>query len=570
MPDSKDNAARILRTTPRGELAARMARCRERLLSDEPYAVPWITSDVTQVSGQRAPGEPRWTMDWWGDVSGRWLGAMSALAPGFGGHTKVEEVARIIVQDQKPDGHFGGEQALSKLNWWQMSGTAFLLRGLLERHAASDDTAALEAAVRLGEYYLATAPYWLSPEGMVDSAPSPAISVFSNYTHCLDGLVLLAQAANDDRFLTLAHEVAQRGKPYERAIHSHHFLSTLRGLMDLHAATGDAGALARVQAAWESIRAFSMVPTGGVYEYLPSSDLDEGCSEVDWAILNLQLWQATRDPVYIDLAERVILNHLFYAQWNNGGFGHCRTTPYELRRGFTGREPPDPGGVEAFWCCSMHGGFGLAKIADLCWSADADGLWANLPFACDVEAGLPAGDVVRISQTSDACGPDRRELVIGLDRPAKFTLRLRVPTWAGDIVVLLNGDEVFDWDDEHGCAVISRRWEPRDRLEVQHQVPLLVEAWEEQFGAIAWGPFVLCADEVLNPGLADRPDPWRAPSDPALLTPEVELDARDLAWKFVDPRACVRVPVANLRLRPVGGQTWNDRPAYCRVLFRLA
>jgi hypothetical protein len=559
----------VLRITPQGELRVRMARSRERLLSDDPYSVPWVTSDVTQVAGQRAPGEPRWTMDWWGDVSGRWLGAMSALAPTFGSHPKLEEVAGIILRHQHADGHFGGEQALSKLNWWQMSGTAFLLRGLLERHGAFDDAAALEAAMRLGEYYLKTAPYWLSPEGMVDSAPSPAISVFSNYTHCLDGLVLLSKAAGDDRFLALAQEIAQHVKPYQRAIHSHHFLSTLRGLMDLHAATGDADALARVQDAWECIRAFSMIPTGGVYEYLPSSDLDEGCSEVDWAILNLQLWQATRDPVYIDLAERVILNHLFYAQWHNGGFGHCRTTPCELRRGFTGREPPDPGAVEAFWCCSMHGGFGLAKIADLCWGVDGEDLWADLPFACDVEARLPSGDVVRISHTSDACEPDRRELVIGLERPARFTLRLRVPTWAGEIEVLLNGDEFYDWDEEHGCAVVNRRWDDRDHVQVNHQVPLLVEAWQEQFGAIARGPFVLCADDVLNPGLADQPDPWRAPWDSTLLAPEVELDRPDPAAQFVDPRAQLRVRANGLRLRPVGGHTWNDRPAYCRVLFRL-
>ncbi|UCH34656.1 MAG: hypothetical protein JSV65_19400, partial [Armatimonadota bacterium] len=226
----------MLRITPKGELAARMAMCRDRLLWDEPYSVPWVTSDVTQVPGERVPGEPRWTMDWWGDVSGRWLGALSALAPTFGPHPKLDEVAEIIVRHQKPDGHFGGDQAISTLNWWQMSGTAFLLRGLLEHHAVFGDDRTLDAAVRLGEYYLMTAPHWLSPAGAVDRAPSPAISVFSNYSHCLDGLVLLSRAANDDRFLALAQEIAQHVKPYERAIHSHHFLSTLRGLMDLHAA----------------------------------------------------------------------------------------------------------------------------------------------------------------------------------------------------------------------------------------------------------------------------------------------------------------------------------------------
>lgn len=60
------------------------------------------------------------------------------------------------------------------------------------------------------------------------------------------------------------------------------------------------------------------------------------------------------------------------------------------------------------------------------------------------------------------------------------------------------------------------------------------------------------------------------PQDADVLPNQLEPDVPDEAWQFLEPTACVCAPSAALYLRPVGGETWNERPVYLRILFPAA
>ena len=64
--------------------------------------------------------------------------------------------------------------------------------------------------------------------------------------------------------------------------HSHGYLTSLRGILLLHQATGDPALLAQVEKEWEGLMASGNVfVQGAVPEaFKPIADRDEGCSEL--------------------------------------------------------------------------------------------------------------------------------------------------------------------------------------------------------------------------------------------------------------------------------------------------
>jgi DUF1680 family protein len=112
---------------------------------------------------------------------------------------------------------------------------------------------------------------------------------------------------------------------------------------------------------------------------------------VDWVLVNLRLYQATGERRYLDTAERAVFGHLFMNQAPNGGFGTWSGfhAPVGARRaGSVGRY------VEAFWCCSMHGGFGLCEVARHVFGRRRDGLQVNLLLGAEAEFPCPGGAMV--------------------------------------------------------------------------------------------------------------------------------------------------------------------------------
>ena len=103
--------------------------------------------------------------------------------------------------------------------------------------------------------------------------------------------------------------------------HTHSYLSMAHGLVDLAVATGDSKYLTLAQDIFENslpsvwINGDFPEGYGQVFEHR-----DETCSAVDWSLLALKLFDATGNVRYLDVAELSIVNQLFQGQDFQGGY----------------------------------------------------------------------------------------------------------------------------------------------------------------------------------------------------------------------------------------------------------
>ena len=153
-------------------------------------------------------------------------------------------------------------------------------------------------------------------------------------------------------------------------------------------------------------------------------------------------------------------------------------------------------------------------------------IYCTLYASSSTEIPLAGGEV-QLEQQSDYPFSGEAEMVLRPDRPMRFALRLRIPTWArseaflpGGLYTYADGAPSTEWQVfvngkrvnvplEQGFAVIDRRWKSGDRVELRlPMVPRYVQARPEVEAdvdrlAIVRGPLVYCAEGVDN-GLVQR------------------------------------------------------------------
>jgi DUF1680 family protein len=203
------------------------------------YTPDFLLADV------RAIPERRFT-NFSGDLSGRWIGALSASARSFGEQFPLlPDVVNRTIALQHEDGYFGGKFHYDQPNDDDLAllwGNGRLLVGLMEYYALNPDPAALGAAKKLGDFLLRIAPRFNS-QAMADAfSADHYASSYICWTQQTEGLAALYAATRDERYRELCAAISKRisRRPGD---HVHGYLTSLRGTLDLHDATGDAAYL---------------------------------------------------------------------------------------------------------------------------------------------------------------------------------------------------------------------------------------------------------------------------------------------------------------------------------------
>jgi hypothetical protein len=368
-----------------------------------------------------------------GDVSGRMLGALQAAAPLLGEDIPmIRTLADAIPGYQKADGHFGADQDLSAgvtqardmpILW----GNGRLLLALCERYRITRDPQVLAVAKRLGDYAISTRSYYGKRENFEKVGGAYASGYTTCYPSLIDGLAALGEVSGEAKYMEEARFIAGLSlldAAFEKH-HSHGRLTAYRGMLDIDQFTATSDFRAKVVAGCGVIRERFMLPTGGVTETFDRTDIrDEGCTEADWIRVNILLWRATGNAMYLDVAEGALRNHLLAMQFRNGGFGHHLSRTLQIGD----RAYPWGGvsncGAEAYWCCSMHGTQVLADVAR--WSVlESEG---RLLVTWLGEArGAFVLDGQRVTAVTRETGPGAWEVQLESAEPLDVTLRLRVP-----------------------------------------------------------------------------------------------------------------------------------------------
>jgi len=226
-----------------------------------------------------------------------------------------------------------------------------------------------------------------------------------------------------------------------------------------------------------------------------------------------------------DLIERTIYNALFAAQSPDG----------RRLRYFAPTE-----GMRVYWatdtyCCPCNYRRIIAELPGMVYYQAVGGVAVNLYSPSQAKLIVAKDVPLTIRQETDYPNSGHVRLRLDPAQPAEFPLRLRIPAWALEATVAVNGERVHGAVPAGTFFVLARQWKAGD--EVTLELPMswrLVKGRQRQAGRVAVmrGPQVFCLNPAQNPTLA-------------------KLDGADLGYLALDP-ASLGDPVPTDAVRPNG------------------
>lgn len=500
---------------PLGMLASRLDASRTRLTSGgtPAYTKEFVLADVALTPARRFN-------EFSGDLSGRYIGA---LASDTGG---AEALVTALLAHQRGDGRFGTDtlvftaDAIGPQHMALLWGNGRLLVGLLEHWHRTQSAAVLDASRRLADFLVGVRQQCARSE-VARRVEGQGAFGFICFTQLIEGLVLVANATGDRKYLETSAEIAPLLPP--RGIqHSHGYLTTLRGVLLLHEATKDARWLDFAKSRFDDLVASrDHTIYGAVLEYFgwesegvtaaerqhlleASGDhpRDEGCSSADFVRLALQLWTATGSTAYLEHAEAALENSLYPNQWDTGDFG-SRVT---FGRGLM----PTANAARCWWCCTMHGHRALVDVLTATVVPREHGVLVTLLGEARWKDGRREVSAVRrlnpdgtIEWHVDAAGFSPGDLV-----------RVRHPSWcaglSGTAQPRSAGDGLVEIAvDGRGRASSTLTLMPSARLRLRDGTTIDVRetSTDAHEAALFYGPWLLAADEARDPLFFGEPWP---------------------------------------------------------------
>jgi len=477
-----------------GELTDRMNLTLDRVLHGGP---PAYTDAL--VLADAVPQHTRRFTEFSGDVSGRYLGALAVVAQFTGrDFPGLDRIATQLVPLQKVDGHFGdpfSTKAVTTSDMALLWGNGRLLIGLLEYYRFKPEAHVLACAQRLGDCFVALGPRLNDPQVCTKFSGDQKAVGYICWTQIIEGLVELHRVTQAAQYLHLAEQIAAntQRQPHQ---HSHGFVSTLRGILELYHTTHDARWLRKVEAEWEGLIASgNVLPQGAlpeIFKPLLPNPHDEGCSEADWLRLNLGLWTATHNPRYLENAELTLFNEFCLNQFSTGDFGHHTLRPDGIAAGC----------ARAWWCCTFHGLRTFPEISRAAFHTEATQLCYDLPVdGQDTAAGLTIRADSTLAKNATVI------LTVTQADAAEHTFRIRQPAWASALDAKLQG-KTLSYPTKAGSMEIRRVWNVGDRLSLRYalRTRLLPQPQNTQQIAILRGPWLLGVNAQAAPTFFDEPN----------------------------------------------------------------
>lgn len=463
----------------------------ERVLQCE---APAFTDDF--VLADAVPQHVRRFTEFSGDVSGRYIGALSTVEQ-FSGKQfpELDRVVSKLVKLQQTDGHFGSPFSANEVDESDMAllwGNGRLLIGLLEYYRVKPSSEVLTCARRLGDFFLTLGPRLNDPAIVKKYSGNQMAVGYICWTQIIEGLVALTRATSEEHYLRLAEEIAANTNRTPNQ-HSHGFVSSLRGILELYKITHNLNWLQKVETEWDGIlTSGNLMLQGALPEiFKPGVARDEGCSEADWLRLNLGLWTETRNMRYLEYAERTLFNGFSFNQFQNGDFGHHTLTSTGI----------GSSSAHAWWCCTFHGlrtfpdVFNAAFHAEptfLCYDLPVEGQGSFEGLTMQANSTLEQDAVVTLTVTKS----DGREL----------PLRVRQPAWVDTLELELNHHPITGIT-VRGYLEVRSRWRRGDTLTIRYplRTRLVSQAPDSHRFAIMRGPWVLGVDAQHAPRYFDEP-----------------------------------------------------------------
>lgn len=221
----------------------------------------------------------------------------------------------------------------------------------------------------------------------------------------------------------------------------------------------------------------------------------ESCNSVNMLRLTESLYQDYAESDKVDYYEKVLFNHILSNYDPEQGMCVYYTSMRPGHYRVYGTK------FDSFWCCTGTGFEQTAKLGQMIYAHDMNGLYVNL--------FIPS--VVRwrdgISLKQETLFPDENltQFTIYSDKDERFTLNLRHPNWitSSRLTIRINGKKIKLATNNSRYVEIDRVWRNGDKVELELPAAITMNPLNKdgKYVAIKYGPIVLASkveDENLQ------------------------------------------------------------------------
>jgi uncharacterized protein len=505
----------------RGYLGDRIDQCIEKRIKAQDYLhliEPFKYRNETRL----------WQAEFWG----KWI--LSAIAAFEYNRdpellVMIKEATEGLIATQTPDGYIGNYAPAARLTQWDIWGTKYTLLGLLASYDISNDKETLRAACKLADNLLT----------MVGPGKTDIVKT-GNYrgmpsSSVLEPIILLYRHTKEDRYLNFAKYIVGQWETsdgpgliskaikgiavadrfpfpsswwsYENGQKAYEMMSCYEGLLELYRITDQPEYLKAVELAVQNIlddeinlagsgTAFECFYHGRAQQTEPAYHTMETCVTFTWIKLCNNLLRLTENPLYADQIEKSVYNALLASLKDNAS-QIAKYSPLEGTR----HEGEKQCGMNIN-CCNANGPRAFTLISGMACQVSKDGIYINLYSESSANVSLNGGEKIRIEQNTGYPANDRIEITLHPDKPATFTLALRIPAWSEVTSILV--DSIKAQNILPGTFYkIRRNWKSGDKVIIQLDLRgrlILLNGYQ----AILRGPVLLARDSRFGDGFVDE------------------------------------------------------------------
>ncbi len=291
------------------------------------------------------------------------------------------------------------------------------------------------------------------------------------------------------------------------------------GMADVAAETGDRSLIAACKRLWVNATQKRMFVTGGIgptsanegftidYDLPTEKAYAETCAAIALVFFAQRMLHMDADSQYADVMERALYNGVLSGV-SLSGDRFFYQNPLAVFPALNEFRTHHESSRRQEWfgcaCCPTNIVRMLASLGGYIYSQGKSEARINL--FVDSSAEMKVGKQnVQIQQATKYPWNGKVKVTVRPERPAEFTLSIRIPAWCRSASLSVNGKSISaSRNKKKGFARIKREWRPGDRVELD--LPMPVERIEaspkvrQTCGRVALqrGPIVYCLEEADN------------------------------------------------------------------------
>ncbi len=300
------------------------------------------------------------------------------------------------------------------------------------------------------------------------------------------------------------------------------------GAADVYVETGENAILDALEKIWQNVvfqKMYVIGATGALHqglsshgdkvheaygrEYqLPNSTAyNETCANIANAMWNWRMLSISGKARFADIIELVLYNSALSGISIDGkSFFYTNVLRRTKGTPFLSWDLPTRQPYLGCFCCPPNIIRTIAKVNGWAYSLSDEGVWVNLYGGNVLETEMLDGSKLKLTQETDYPWDGKIEITVDLPKEKEFTMMLRIPGWAKQASLKVNGQVVNKQLHPKSYFKLHLTWSRGDVVELDLPMPVqlitanpLVEETRNQV-AIKRGPIIYCLE---SPDLPD-------------------------------------------------------------------